>query len=90
MRNNMKLFVDEIGTWDGFELVAEKMENLIENFEVQGEKVFRANASGDGYNVLNHGEFNINNILFKKGSDGKLSNVLFVSLIAQSFAINKR
>lgn len=80
MKNNMQLFVNEVKTWSGFEMIIEKMESLVEKFEVRGEKVYQENASGDGYNVLNHGDFHFNNMLFKKDSEGKLSDVLFVSL----------
>lgn len=79
MRNNMNLFVDEIKTWEGFEMIAEKMENLVDKFHVNGSKVFQPNSSGDGYNVLNHGDFHFNNMVFKNDSEGKLSDVLFVS-----------
>lgn len=84
MKNNMNLFIEEIKTWDGFEMIAEKMEGLIGKFEANGEKVYEANASTDGFNVLNHGDFHINNMMFKKDSDGKLSDVLFVSLKVKS------
>lgn len=79
MRNNMNLFVDEIKTWEGFEMIAEKMKNLVEKFQVSGAKVFQPNPSGDGYNVLNHGDLHFNNMVFKNDSEGKLSDVLFVS-----------
>lgn len=79
MKNNMELFAEEVKSWEGFEMIAEKVEGLIEKFEEKGDKVYRANASGDGYNVLNHGDFHFNNMVFKKDADGKLSDVLFVS-----------
>lgn len=79
MKNNMELFAEEVKSWEGFEMIAEKVEGLIEKFEEKGDKVYRANASSDGYNVLNHGDFHFNNMVFKKDADGKLSDVLFVS-----------
>lgn len=79
MKNNMNLFIDEIKTWDGFEMIAEKMEGVVKRFETSGEKVYQVNGSADGFNVLNHGDFHINNLMFKKDSDGKMSDVLFVS-----------
>lgn len=78
MKNNMNLFIDEIKHWDGFELIVEKLETVVTIFETSGDKVYRENSVGDGYNVLNHGDFHINNLLFKKDSEGKLSDVLFV------------
>lgn len=79
MKNNMSLFIDEIKTWEGFEMIAEKMEGLVEKFDASGEKVYRGNASTEGFNVLNHGDFHINNMLFKTDSEGKLADVIFVS-----------
>lgn len=84
MKNNMNLFIEEVKTWDGFEMISEKLENLVQKFEVSGEKVYQTNASNEGYNVLNHGDFHFNNMVFKKDSEGKLSDVLFVSCLAQS------
>lgn len=79
MKNNVNLFIDEIKTWDGFEMITEKLENFVGKFEANGEKVFQTNGSTDGFNVLNHGDFHIKNMVFKKDSGGKLSDVLFVS-----------
>lgn len=76
----MNLFLDEIKNWEGFEMVVEKVETLIEKFKVCGIRVYQSNAKGDGYNILNHGNFRLNNLMFKNGSDGKISDVLFVSL----------
>lgn len=79
MKNNMGLFIDEMKTAKGFEIVIEKMENLVTKFDELGKKVYAANGSGGGFNVLNHGDFHFNNMVFKKDSSGKLCDVLFVS-----------
>jgi thiamine kinase-like enzyme len=79
MKNNVNLFIDEIKTWEGLEMIAEKMETFVGKFETSGEKVYTANGPSEGFNVLNHGDFHINNMVFKKDSQGKLSDVLFVS-----------
>lgn len=83
MKNNMTLFIEEIKTWDGFEMIADKMENLEAKFEASGIKVYQSNGA-EGYCVLNHGDFHYNNMVFKKDSEGKLSDVLFVSYISVS------
>lgn len=81
MRNNMHLFIDETKSWKGFEMITEKMESFVVNFDHIGKKVYEANGSGsgNGFNVLNHGDFHYNNMLFKKNDEGKISDVLFVS-----------
>lgn len=74
----MGLFIDEVKTWDGFETVHEKLEELFKKFEERGSKVYTPSV---GYNVLNHGDFHYKNMAFKKDDIGKLSDVLFVSFI---------
>ncbi|KAL7047622.1 hypothetical protein ACKWTF_003058 [Chironomus riparius] len=78
MKNNMYLFVDELKSWRGYDECTDKMKNIAKKFEELGEKVYQANPSADGFNVLNHGDFCYNNMLFKKDDDGKVCDVLFV------------
>lgn len=85
MKNNMNLFIDEIKSWDGFEMIAEKMEGLVGKFEASGNKVFSSNSTSDGYNVLNHGDLHFNNMVFKTNPEGKISDVLFVSFLLIKF-----
>lgn len=82
MKHNMSLCIDEMRSWEGFETIVEKMEMLVAKFVTFGEKVYTPNASNDGYNVLNHGDFHFNNMVFKNDANGKLSDVVFVSLLA--------
>lgn len=76
----MNLFIDEVRTWDGYEIITQKMEVMVENFEELGKKVFEPGKGFECFNVLNHGDFHFNNMLFKKDSDGKIADVLFVSI----------
>lgn len=78
MRNNMYLFIEEVKTWDEYDLTCAKLENVAKNFDELGKSVYDANSSS--FNVLNHGDFHYNNMLFKTNSEGKISDVLFVSL----------
>ena len=78
MMNNMRLFIDEIKEWAGYELITEKLENLVPRFSELGGKAFTANTGNDGYNVLNHGDLNFKNMFFKKNNEGKICDVLFV------------
>jgi thiamine kinase-like enzyme len=81
MYHNLNLFIDEVRTWDGFEVITEKLESTAEKFENLGRKIYEPSSSShDGFNVLNHGDFHFNNMLFKKNEEGKISDVLFVSL----------
>lgn len=76
-------------TWDGFETIAEKMENLVSKFVTLGEKVYTPSSPNEGYSVLNHGDFHFNNMLFKNFANGKLSDVNFVSFFDSLFTLNE-
>jgi thiamine kinase-like enzyme len=79
MYHNINLFIDEVRTWEGYEVITEKMEAMVEKFEELGNKIYETGKGTFGLNVLNHGDFHFNNMLFKKDSDGKIADVLFVS-----------
>jgi thiamine kinase-like enzyme len=76
MRNNMYLFIEEANSWDGFEEVCDKMKTAAKSFDELGKKVYETSPT---FNVLNHGDFHYNNMLFKTSGEGKISDVLFVS-----------
>ncbi|CAO1335686.1 unnamed protein product [Diamesa hyperborea] len=78
MMNNMKLFIDEIKEWAGYELITEKLEKLLPRFNELGVKAFKMNTGNDGYNVLNHGDLSFKNMVFKKDNEGKMTDVLFL------------
>lgn len=79
MKHNMNLCMEEMKSWDGFETIVEKMEILASKFVTFGEKVYTPNSPYEGYNVLNHGDFHFNNMVFKTDANGELSDVVFVS-----------
>lgn len=80
MYHNINLFIDEVRSWDGYEIIVQKMEVIVEKFEELGEKVYETDKGHfSGLNVLNHGDFHFNNMLFKKDNEGKIADVLFVS-----------
>lgn len=69
-------FIGEIATWDGFELYAQKFADLKAGFLNYGQRIFTAKPGG--FNVLNHGDLNLKNLLVK--DDGQRINVRFVSV----------
>lgn len=78
----MNLFIDEVRTWSGFEIIVQKMEHAVEKFQELGSKIYEPNTKQfGGFNVLNHGDFHFNNMLFKNSVDGKISDVMFVSIL---------
>jgi len=80
MKNNLGLLLDEFRAVEGFEVYVQQLEGLYETFHERGSQVYEANSIGRGrFNVLNHGDFHYNNLVFKKDGEGKISDVLFVS-----------
>lgn len=68
---------DEIKTWQGYEKFGEKFGQLSTYFAKQAIDIFRPRL-GQTY-VLNHGDFQINNMMFKYNEDGEPVDALLVS-----------
>lgn len=66
-------------TWEGFEHVLPKLDYLIENLADVGRKLYAPNKSGHGYNVLNHGDFHLRNMVLKFDENHKIQDMRFVS-----------
>ena len=71
--------MDELKTWPGYEIYVPKLQRMIDNMYTVGRRMYTANKKGFGYNVLNHGDFHMKNILVSKNEDQKLKDLYFVS-----------
>lgn len=58
-------FIEKLRITSGFEEYIPKLEKITKDYNTRLLKTFRANPSGDGYNVLNHGDFHAKNMMFK-------------------------
>lgn len=66
-----------VKTWQGYEEIAVKFERFVENmFDMQLKMMSKDNSAE--FNVLNHGDFHIRNLMFQKAPTGELSKVLFL------------
>lgn len=61
MHDNFLYFIKEINKWDGYTIYAKKFNKLQEQFFVKGKDIFTPKV--DGFNVLNHGNLTLNNLL---------------------------
>lgn len=71
---NFRYFVKEINGWDGYGLYAKKFNKLLGTFHSRGQEIFT--PIPDGFNVLNHGDINLKNLLIQKDNDK--FDILFV------------
>jgi hypothetical protein len=56
-----------------------KLDNLIKNIGEIGKKCYSPNKRGSGFNVLNHGDLHLRNILIKANDDNRIERFNFVS-----------
>lgn len=60
----LQVFTEVLESWEGYEEYAEKLKIFRETFIAKGKQLYQPVANG--YNVLNHGDFHVKNLLFKK------------------------
>lgn len=64
--HNLRIFKEVLmETWLDANIYEERVDFLIENYRERGQKVYSPNKTGNGYNVLNHADFIIRNMMFK-------------------------
>ena len=57
-------------------------------FESRAAECYKPNKPGAGYNVLNHGDFHIKNLLFKHDLEERFEDVYFVCDLTKLFKNN--
>ena len=74
-------FVSEFAKeWKDEPEIAEKLELLKDSYLEKLRKVFTPNREVRGYNVLNHADFHYKNLMFKRNEEGKLGDIMMVSI----------
>lgn len=74
---NVNPFLDEVKTWPGYEMYAEKIKKMLENHNEKGLKTFTPNST-NGYCVLNHGDFHSKNMMYTNMMSPKDSEILVI------------
>lgn len=77
MKENFEIFNEELKNWSDCERYVEKFENLNTTFTEKILNIYNSVNNDGGYSVLNHGDFNYSNLLFKKENDS-IKDVLFM------------
>lgn len=76
----LSFFPDILKEWgEDWKDFVPAMEKYVSTFADKARKSYSMNPSDSGYNVLNHGDFHIRNLLFTKHEDDKIDDVKFVS-----------
>lgn len=77
MTRNVKPLGRAVKTWKGCERIGEKLECIPGRLV---EKCMDAYAKEKtwGYNVLNHGDFHLRNLMFKKDKEDNLTDIMFL------------
>lgn len=70
-------------SWGGYEEYVEKLKTYRNTFLERGQKLYEPDVNG--YNVLNHGDFHIKNLLFKQNED-KIEDLYFLDFQVSVFA----
>lgn len=75
----LSAFIDVAKTWDEFEKFIPNLQSFQKTWLQQVTKTYTTNTSDFAYNVLNHADFHLKNIMFKKSADGSVEDFYIVS-----------
>lgn len=78
--DSLDAFIAVSKEWDEFSKFIPKLEKFRQNYLEQTlTKTYTANSADAGYNVLNHGDFHLRNMLFKT-NEARIEDFRFVSI----------
>lgn len=75
--DGLEAFIDVAKDWEGFENFIPSLESYRKEYIERAVKSYTPNSGG--FNVLNHADFHLKNMLFKKDDEGKIKDFYFVS-----------
>lgn len=79
--DGINAFIDVAKEAEEFERFIPNLESFTETFTSKCLKTYTANRNEFGYNVLNHADFHLKNLLFKKTDSGAVEDFYFVRLV---------
>ena len=81
--NNFDIFLNFITEWEGYEEFIEPIKNFRTIFVEKYTKTYKPNTGTGAFNVLNHGDFHLKNVLYKMNKDErKVEDFVAVSFIS--------
>jgi hypothetical protein len=76
-QDTMEAFIEVAKTWNGFGDYIPKLVSFCENLGELARQCYQANEK-QGYNVLNHGDFHLRNLLVRNNQENCLESFRFV------------
>ncbi|XP_001648771.2 uncharacterized protein LOC5564426 [Aedes aegypti] len=67
-----------LAAWPECAVYVEKFRNLKDSFQERCQQVFAANPPSEGYNVLNHADFQFKNLMHKKDSEDRIVDSMLI------------
>lgn len=86
-QQSLEAFIDVAKEWEGFEKYIPNLEKFTTEYLSRCIKTYTPNPIGSGYNVLNHADFHLKNMLFKKNADGAIDDFYFVNFFSFRFYV---
>lgn len=77
LMRGLQTLTNQTAQWSGFEKIHEKLKSLPEKLVTRVCATYQEKCRGWGFNVLNHGDFHIRNLMFKR-KNGNVEDVKFL------------
>jgi hypothetical protein len=75
---SLEAFIDVAKEWNEFQKYIPHLEKFKKRYLNLGKKTYSPNRINFGYNVLNHADFHLKNMLFRKNADGAIDDFYMV------------
>jgi Ecdysteroid kinase-like family len=83
----LEAFIDVAKEWKEYEKYIPYLEKYKKKYLSKAMKSYTPNRNGFGFNVLNHADFHLKNMMFRKSADGVIDNFYFVSFFQFNFNV---
>lgn len=81
---SVEAFTEVLADWGGYDDYVDRLKTYRENLIDLGKRLYEPDVNG--YNVLNHGDFHVKNLLFQKSDDDKIREFFMMDFQVCVFA----
>ena len=79
VNQGLEAFIEVAKEWDGFETFIPNLKRFKSRYLNRVLNTYTPNSEEKGFNVLNHADFHLKNMLFKKNAESAIEDFYFVS-----------